>query len=191
MKKIMIGLFVIAIICISSGAYAVLSENTTTDDNINSNDNVSNNIQLNSQDPEQIPVQDDSNIATQTSDSGVSNFVDKKVYVGKYGYYLQSNALDDRYLLCAHCGGFIPIGNVTKLLPDAALCHHFVGTLAPDYQDYSYSYDEAYDIWLDCGEIVFDDGTRDHPDYGDPESLLASNTPYYGDILAQYEECAE
>ena len=37
MKKIMVGVLIIAIICISSGAYAVLSENAevSKDNNIN------------------------------------------------------------------------------------------------------------------------------------------------------------
>ena len=59
----MLGIFIIAIICISSGAYAVLSENATVsnDDTTNIADN---DIQINTDNSKLIPVQDDS-ISTQ------------------------------------------------------------------------------------------------------------------------------
>lgn len=193
MKKIMVGVLIIALICITTGACAVLSQNITND----LSDNIISDIQANSQNSEEIQtdsnIEMESNIATQTASPEISNTkdVDKKVYVAKYAYYLESQALDDRYMICVNCGGFVPIGNVTTPLPDEALCHYGLWTFADDYRDYSISYEEAYNLWMGEYNQQPRNGPEVHgPDEGDPDYLLSLNTPYYGDILAQYEECA-
>lgn len=158
-RKIMLGIFIIAIICISSGAYAVLSENATVsnDDTTNIADN---DIQINTDNSKLIPVQDDS-ISTQIAQSGViKDEANDVVYIGKYAHYNVEDGLADRYIMCVECGGFVAIGDVTNPLPDAALCHHYMGVLGPDYKDYSYSRDEVYQIWNENGQKVYDDGSN-------------------------------
>lgn len=158
-RKIMLGILIIAIICISSGAYAVLSENATasSDDTTNIADN---DIQINTDNSKLIPVQDDS-FNTQIAQSGVIKEGAKDiVYIGKYAYYNVEDGLADRYIVCVECGGFVAIGDVTNPLPDAALCHHYMAELGQDYKDYSFSREEAYRIWDERGQPVFDDGSN-------------------------------
>lgn len=162
-RKIMLGIFIIAIICISSGAYAVLSENATvsSDDATNIADN---DIQINTDNSKVIPVQDDS-FNPQIAQSGVIKEEAKDlVYIGKYAHYNVEDGLADRYIICVECGGFVAIGEVTNPLPDAALCHHFMGYLGSGYKEGSYSHDDAYNLWEISGYKVYDDGSKVHED---------------------------
>ena len=69
--------------------------------------------------------------------------------------------------ICAECGGYIPIGEVTTPLPNAALCHGFKGILDGDYKNFAVSYNDAYDTWVKNGMPVYDDGSN-LSKWGDP-----------------------
>ena len=173
-RKIMLGILIIAIICISSGAYAVLSENATASND--STDIADNDIQINTDNSKVIPVQGDS-INTQVAQSGViKEDVKDVVYIGKYAHYNVGDGLADRYIMCVECGGFVPIGEVTNSLPDAALCHHFMGYLGSGYKECSYSHDDAYDIWVSVGQKVYDDGSKVHEDQIINEDIIKQCT---------------
>lgn len=162
MKKIFVGILIIALIFVSSGAFAVLSENNTVP-NDDATNIIADDIKVNSDVSEQTPIQDNFN-TVQSASFGVSEDVEKMIYIGKYAYYPQSEGVNDRFIQCVECGGFVAIGDVTNALPDAAMCHHFMGSLSSDYKDFSYSYDEAYQRWVDLGQDVRDDGIRAHID---------------------------
>ena len=182
MKKIMLGIMIIAIIAITSGAYAVLSENSDVpvDNALYAADN---NVPVNSD----LTLQNNDNNVRFLQSGAIGENKDETVYVGKYAFYKRSEGLADRYVQCVDCGGFVAVGEVTKQLPDAVICHHFMAELSPEYKDFTYSSDEVYQIWVDAGQPVYDDGNSVHEEQADS----SVNTPYYGDVLAQYEEVVE
>lgn len=162
MKKIILGVLVIAFICITSGAYAFLSENAT----VSSVDNTNiayNNIPVNTDDSVQVS----SNPNIMPNSQQVNENDDMLVYVGSYAYYPKSEGVTDYYIKCVECGGYIPIGEVTTHLPDAALCHGFKGILSGDYKNFAVSYDDAYNTWVKYGMPVYDDGSN-LSKWGDP-----------------------
>ena len=162
MKKIILGVLVIAFICVTSGAYAFLSENTT----VSSVDNTNiayNNIPVNTNDS----VQAYNNPNIMPNSQHVNENGDKLVYVGLYAHYPKSEGMADYYIICAECGGYIPIGEVTTPLPNAALCHGFKGILDGDYKNFAVSYNDAYDTWVKNGMPVYDDGSN-LSKWGDP-----------------------
>ena len=74
------------------------------------------------------------------------------------GYYLESEGLTDRYIQCANCGGFTPVGDITNPLPKAAICHcNSLGGLLENYKDFTVSRDEAYNWWVENGMPVYDE----------------------------------
>ena len=199
MKKIMIGVLIIALICVSSGAYAVLSENATV-----SNDDVADiadsDIQIDTNNSNEVQEQDSSSIAQTTQPRVVKEINGEKVvYVGSYAYYKESEAMDDYYIRCAECGGFIPIGEATHHLPDAALCHNFKGFFSDEYKDFAKSYDYAYNTWIEDGQPVYDDGSgisingrQIHEDVPNIDELTSQNQNADNDMplvdLTVYEE---
>ena len=81
-------------------------------------------------------------------------------YINDNGaYYLESEGLTDRYIVCVDCGGLIPIGPITNPLPKAAICHHNDMSGLNFYETVkdSYSRDEAYNFWVEEGKPVYDD----------------------------------
>ncbi|MBR0272021.1 MAG: hypothetical protein IJQ68_08575 [Methanobrevibacter sp.] len=159
-KKLIIIL--IAIICISSGAFAIFSsqplENTITDNNdihLNEINNISSSESLND-------FVNDFEDYWQYSYGHVIN-VDGELrhYLNDKGlYYLESEGLADRYVQCVECGGYIPIGPINNPLPKAAICHHDTSEAQSkfsEYSKYSVSRDEAYNTWVERGMPVFDD----------------------------------
>ena len=176
MKKIITGILIIALICVTSGAYAVLSENSTVN-----TDNISTAPVDYKIDSDNLPIEQSLSITPSTHIK--ENDAEKVIYVGKYAYYNESDGLDDSYLECVQCGGFVPIGTVTMPLPDAALCHNFVDRFSSDYKDYSISYGDAYQRWVNLGQPVFDDGSKIHEETADP----GINTPYPSDIISDVD----
>lgn len=167
-KKMIIVL--VAVICISSGAFAMwsnhLMENVT--DNIDNSANVNNDNNL---------VNDVKDVSS--SKSSLNNIINDFVklqhtygyvadvdgelrhYINDKGaYYLESEGLADRYIQCVDCGGFIPIGPITNPLPEAAICHHNdmdkLGNIS-EYGDICVSRDKAYYHWALRGMPVCDD----------------------------------
>ena len=155
MKKIMFVALIVALICVTSGAYAFLSENATVSNDDSSSIEVNNDVGINSDDSGQIELSD--------SQKNIQNIYPKVeddiVYIGTYAFYHKEDGIADYYIKCIECGGYVAIGDVTNALPDAALCHHFKGNLAPNYKDYAISYDDADDDWAGHGCPVYDDGS--------------------------------
>lgn len=155
MKKIMFGVLIIALICVSSGAYAFLSENATVSNDDSTVIESNNDIKINSDDFGQIKVYD----GQMNIQNNYPKVEDDIIYIGTYAHYQKGDGVADYYIKCAECGGYIAIGDVTHALPDAALCHNFKGDLGPNYKDYAISYDDAYDFWTEHGCPVYDDGS--------------------------------
>ena len=184
MKKIMIGVLIIAFVCISSAAYAVLSENATVSNEDNANvlkiednntNDVNNNIQVKSDNlKEKVAVE--KSISLPAAQASAEKVNDQIVKVGKYAHYLKSDALNDRYIICVECGGYVPIGEVTTPLPDASLCYNFMGSFGPSYKEGSISYDEAYKIWVDNGQRIQNDGSEYHIDSLISQEIIDHNT---------------
>ena len=163
-KKVIIGILIIALISVTSVAYAILSENADVSsvDNTNVADNT--NIPVNTDNPVQAYDNQNNNPINQntvtTNQYSSANTGDGEVYVGLYAHYPKSEGMADYYIKCVECGGYIPIGEVTTPLPDAALCHGFNGGLSGNYKNFAVSYEEAYNTWVEYGMPVYDDGSN-------------------------------
>ena len=175
-KKIIIGILIIALISVTSVAYAFLSENADVSsvDNTDVADNA--NIPVNTDNS--VQAYDNQNTITNNQYSS-ANTANGLVYVGLYAHYPESEGIADYYIRCVECGGFIPIGEVTTPLPDAALCHGFNGGLSGNYKNFAVSYEDAYNTWVDYGMPVYDDGSNlsvtgqpIHQHVDDPENLI-------------------
>ncbi len=164
-KKVIIGL--ILLVCICSGAFSVIYHynptNTSDIDNTDSSNIIGNTNNEGFKSIENNPLMkyiDHIDDTLQYSYGYVVNVNGElRHYINDYGvYYLESEGLTDRYILCVECGGFQPIGEITNPLPKAAICHHDTsGGLAPNYKDYSVSRDEAYTMWIEAGKPVCDE----------------------------------
>lgn len=185
-KKVIIGILIIALISVTSVAYAILSENADVSsvDNTNVADNT--NIPVNTDNPVQAYDNQNNNPINQntvsTNQYSSANTGDGEVYVGLYAHYPKSEGMADYYIKCVECGGYIPIGEVTTPLPDAALCHGFNGGLSGNYKNFAVSYEEAYNTWVEYGMPVYDDGSNlsdagnpIHQQTGNPEDLVEAN----------------
>lgn len=175
-KKIIIGILIIALISITSVAYAFLSENTDVSSVENTDVADNTNIPVNTDNS--VQTYDNQNTITNNQYSS-ANTANGLVYVGLYAHYPESEGIADYYIRCVECGGFIPIGEVTTPLPDAALCHGFNGGLSGNYKNFAVSYEDAYNTWVDYGMPVYDDGSNlsvtgqpIHQHVDDPENLI-------------------
>ena len=200
-KKIIIGILVIAIISVTSFAYAFLSENADVSsiDNTNVADN---NIPVKCDNSAQINGNQNNNPVTQntvTDNQYSSPNTDGLVYVGLYAHYPQSEGITDHYIKCVECGGYLPIGEVTTPLPDAALCHGFNGVLSGNYKNFAVSYDDAYNTWVEYGMPVYDDGSNlsvtgnpIHQHLDNPEELVEADVNPDNDMpLVDLTPCDE
>jgi len=186
-KKIIIGILIIALISVTSVAYAFLSENA----NISSVDNTNvadNNIPVNTDNSVQVYNNQNNNPINQntiTNNQYSSKNTDGLVYVGLYAHYPKSEGMADHYITCVECGGYIPIGEVTTPLPDAALCHGFNGGLSGNYKNFAVSYEDAYNTWVEYGMPVYDDGSNlsaggepiHQQDVGNPDNFETNVNP--------------
>ena len=164
-KKVIVGL--ILLICICSGAFSVIfyynPTNSSDIDNADSSsiiENTNNEVIKPIENNPLMKYIDHVDDTLQYSYGYVVNVNGElRHYINNYGvYYLESEGLTDRYISCVECGGFHPIGEITNPLPKAAICHHDnVNVLAPNYKDFSYSRDEAYNLWVEYGKPVFDE----------------------------------
>ena len=175
-KKIIIGILIIALISVTSVAYAFLSENTDVSSVENTDVADNTNIPVNTDNS--VQTYDNQNTITNNQYSS-ANTANGLVYVGLYAHYPESEGIADYYIRCVECGGFIPIGEVTTPLPDAALCHGFNGGLSGNYKNFAVSYEDAYNTWVDYGMPVYDDGSNlsvtgqpIHQHVDDPENLI-------------------
>ena len=163
-KKVIILL--IAVICVSSGAFALISNYGLENTNDSENNSLVNDIKDMSSESFLNNIKND-NIMDDFKDYWQYTFgylvnVDGELrhYINDNGaYYLESEGLTDRYIVCVECGGFVPIGEITNPLPKAAICHH--NDIAPIFNlsdvTLSYSRDEAYNMWINESMPVYDD----------------------------------
>lgn len=157
MKKIIIGVLLIAVICIS-GTYALLSDvsdsssetDESTSADLNSDDSVS------SVD-DSISQSNEINTLTKSDILQIFNLEDKEEYsldeslsVVIANDSIKSNDLIDRYVQCVVCGGFAPVGPVENPLPsDIKLCNCHEGSLdLVSLENQTYSRDEVCDLHI-------------------------------------------
>ena len=164
-KKVIILL--IAVICVSSGAFAIISNYSPENTNDSTNHSLVNDIKDISSSESFLNNIKNDNIMDGFNDYWQYTFgylvnVDGELrhYINDNGaYYLESEGLTDRYIVCVECGGFVPIGEITNPLPKAAICHH--NDIAPIFNlsdvTLSYSRDEAYNMWINESMPVYDD----------------------------------
>ena len=153
-KIIIVGLLFIFLI---SGGYALYSEGDLL------GITATNEVQNNSQVPETEIPNNDKSIVTDTPNNlykkEINIYPTKAVdlitqkYAIKYGagknLTLNENTVN-MFIQCACCGRFAPYGDVSKQLPEEALCPYiqnvYVGSGDCD-EDHAYTYDEAMAIW--------------------------------------------
>ena len=155
----------ILLVCICSGAFSVMTyynpDNNSDVDNTGSSSIIGNtNEDIKS--IENNPIMNYIDNIDDTLQYSYGYVVDVngelRHYLNDHAYYLESEGLTDTYMVCTECGGFIPIGEITNPLPKAAICHHDTsGGLASNYKDFSYSRDEAYNMWIESGMPVYDE----------------------------------
>ena len=143
-KKLMLVALIVALICVTSGAYAFLSENATVSNDDATISETNDDIQVNLDDLNQSAL----SVVQTPIQNNYPDVKDDLVYIGTYAYYHKDDGIADYYIKCAECGGYVAIGDVTHPLPDAALCHNFKAVLADNYKDYAESYDEVYSRWV-------------------------------------------
>lgn len=164
-KKVMILL--IAVICVSSGAFALISNYGLENTNDSENNSLVNDIKDMSFSESFLNNIKNDNIMDGFNDYWQYTFgylvnVDGELrhYINDNGaYYLESEGILDRYTQCAECGGYIPIGKITNPLPKAAICHHnnISGLDFSEVIKDSCTRDEAYNRWVYGGMPVCDD----------------------------------
>lgn len=174
-KKVIILL--IAVVCVSSGAFAIISNYGLENTNDSANNSLMNDIK-------DISSSSESFLNNIKNNNIMDDFKDYWQYTFGYlvnvdgelrhyindnsAYYLESEGILDRYIQCVDCGGFIPIGEITNPLPKAAICHHnnISGLDFSEVIKDSCTRDEAYNRWVYGGMPVCDDehfNTRPSP----------------------------
>ena len=167
MKKVILAVLLIAVVCITSGAYALFSDNADISDSTPAKLDSAKDIDLNLNDLKEINSNShnsvsDSNNILQSNDQGKSNNLNNlESFVENiedaYGHSLNEpfvvnaddsindNDLTDRYVQCVICGGFIPLGSVENPLPsNVKTCSHPSGSFdLNDLEKQSYSRDEV------------------------------------------------
>ncbi len=166
MKKILVIILLIAVICVSSGAFAIISNYGLENTNDDAKNSLVNDIKDMSSESFLNNIKND-NIMDDFKDYWQYKYgylvnVDGELrhYINDNGaYYLESEGILDRYIRCVECGGFIPIGEITNPLPKAAICHHdgISGLNFSEVIKYSYTRDKAYNLWFYDGMPVCDD----------------------------------
>lgn len=157
MKKLNILIIAIAVICIITGSYAVYLGNgdlNTTDISPTTTKNVD--TVIDNQNPSNNPSIDENNL--NTNNNPTHEIIPIKVgntYKKVPGTYILINeAVDytDMYILCPSCGGFVALGEVTKNLPEGAICPDLCGGYPTLDKDYLSTYEEAYAYWQENGD---------------------------------------
>lgn len=156
MKNAKVMIVALLFIFLISGSYALYSGGDLL--GITATNEVQNNAQV----PETEISNDDNSIGTNTPNNAyekdIAIYPTKAVdsltqkYAIKYGagknLSLNESTID-MFIQCA-CGRFAPYGDVSKQLPEEALCPYiqnaYVGT-GDCHADHAYTYDEAMAIW--------------------------------------------
>lgn len=78
----------------------------------------------------------------------------------------------DLYLRCPMCGKFLPLGNITKALPDEAICLDGCGASGSMIKEIvllnAYTYEEADKIWLNEGAFQIEEINDQSNDVNEP-----------------------
>lgn len=171
-KKILMGLIILGVIFIGSATYALFNENILLDvsSDIQTNDSSLPNNQHNIQNNQTNNIANVGNsnlsfnnivnvVLRTTGDIDYQNKIKKELLfdyvenngVNEYFYvlHIDSNNLNSGYISCPDCGFFIPIGNVSNLIPEEYLCNCsvFVSSSAiPTYSEENILNFVYYDI---------------------------------------------
>lgn len=182
MKKLKILIIAIAVICVITGSYAVYlgngNLNTTTDMSLTTQ-NVD--VAIDNQNTSNNPSMDENNLNTNNNPTQGNipiNFGNtyKKV---PDTYILINEAVDytDMYILCPSCGGFVALGEVTKALPEGAICPDLCGGYPTLDKDYLSTYEEAYSYWQESGDRCTEGEIIDYhnPEHYNPDIEESGN----------------
>ena len=160
MEKKILGVLLIAVICVTSGAYALLSDNSDISDStpvkldtikdIDLNFDESDNVDLtptDSSDSNNIIIQNEIGVSEDVLDE-VGHSLNDQFNINYVNDSIEEIDLTDRYIQCVICGGFIPLGSVENPLPDnVRLCSHPSGSLdLYDIEKETYSRDEVCEL---------------------------------------------
>ncbi|WP_295613429.1 hypothetical protein [uncultured Methanobrevibacter sp.] len=193
MKKLKLGLLAIAVIFLVGASYAVFNANNVVDNS--ATDIISNTNDLNTNDASPTTITDIPNtvnkdiFSSQDTNLGL-NFENSYKKIPETNLQVDA-AIDytDSYVQCPVCGGYIALGEVTKALPQGAICPDACGAEQSTLTEGSfikYSYDEAYALWEIYGdrqpEVVTDDNTLNNDDitpmnYENDASEVSDITP--------------
>lgn len=158
MEKFKIGIIALCLIFLVGGCYAVFNGNDLTNNaaadissssNAPSNDvnNQVNNLQNdNSNAAKDISQNKNINNVASALENTYRKIPGADILVNKDIDYT------DMYIHCVVCGGFIPLGEVTKALPEDALCPDLCGghTIS-DNTDYTVTYEFAKEFYDQYG----------------------------------------
>lgn len=145
-KKILMGLIILGVIFIGSATYALFNENILLDvsSDIQTNDSSPPNNQHNIQNNQSNNIVNyrNSNLSFNEMANVVLRATDNIDYQNKikkeqlfdyienngvneyfYALHIDHNNLNSGYISCPDCGFFIPIGNVSNLIPEEYLCN--------------------------------------------------------------------
>lgn len=155
MKKLNILIIAIAVICIITGSYAVYLGNGDFNDT-DISPTVEKTISLDAIDNPDT----DNNPSIDENNQNINNVQENSMKVGNTykkvpgTYILINEAVDytDMYILCPSCGGFVALGEVTKNLPEGAICPDLCGGYPTLDKDYLSTYEEAYAYWQEGGD---------------------------------------
>ncbi|WP_407379624.1 hypothetical protein [Methanobrevibacter sp.] len=170
MEKLKLGILAIAVIMLIGGSYAVYIGNNVSNDQITDFSSDISTINPNTEPNNQF-ILEDSKIVT--TDLMAANALEE-TYKQIPGTKLQiDNTMNytDLYTQCPICGGYIALGEVTKTLPEGAICPDACGAIESTLTEGSfikYNYEEAYALW----EIY---GDR-QPEVSSPEINTAQDT---------------
>lgn len=170
MKKLNILIIAIAVICIITGSYAVYLGNGDFNDT-DISPTVEKTISLDTIDNPDT----DNNPSIDENNQNINNVQENSMKVGNTykkvpgTYILINEAVDytDMYILCPSCGGFVALGEVTKNLPEGAICPDLCGGYPTLDKDYLSTYEEAYAYWQENGDRCTEEG--EIIDYHNPE----------------------
>ena len=191
-------------------------ENQSLQDNNNTinNNNIDKNIAVNPIKKtynvlkDNIKINNINNTNQLTQNSGIKNSnVEYKAYLLNSENDLQDNIpkekkliytdLTDRYAQCVECGGWYPIGNVTKKLPSGALhternCpekHTLTDYSAFMYSDFvSRSYEEVYEDWMSHAHYDLEIIEEDDSDFNIEEQNTISDNSINNPTEETYPE---
>jgi len=165
MNKISMGLIVLAFVLLISGSYAILNleqinntviENQTSEDSTDSIANTTCESEKSFESFEDASISDNIMKYSSFIDSyGVAHILtvdDYRSVKGTNLTVLKDVDYTDMWSQCPVCGGYNALGNITKPLPEEAICHDACG--AVEGHGNPITYEEAM-AWLNSGTTPY------------------------------------